>query len=75
MSDTSELPKCACGHTRYNKGPVIADCEYSIWGTMQLLMGGSVVPKKARFRCVQCGREVETVTDAETLKKDAGELY
>ena len=59
VEEVEELPKCKkCGTTREDK---YSSCEreYSFLGSLYLIWGGTSVPTKLKFRCLQCGHVFE----------------
>jgi hypothetical protein len=48
------LPQCKCGTDRNSKY-AYSEREYSFFGTLYLLWGGTSVPTKVIFHCVKCG--------------------
>ena len=47
-------PRCKCGTDRHSKFSYTGR-DYSFFGTLYLLWGGTAVPTKVTFTCVKCG--------------------
>jgi transposase-like protein len=66
------LPKCKCGYTRndFAKEPSVRKEEdWGFWGWFWLLTGVSILPKKVKFYCTQCGKTFDSSTDPKVLRK------
>ncbi len=64
-TDSSELadwPTCKCGTDRTMR-EATPEREYSMWGTMYALWGGTAIPTRVKFRCVHCGVVFDSETD------------
>ena len=59
--DAASLPHCRCGTDRNSKY-AYAGREYSFFGTLYLLWGGTSVPTKVTFTCVKCGNAFDSST-------------
>jgi hypothetical protein len=55
------LPHCACGTNRDDKHSV-SEAEYSIFGALYLIWGGTATPTKVKFRCILCQSYFEEST-------------
>jgi hypothetical protein len=62
------LPQCRCGTDAQSKYAVI-DREYSFFGTLYLLWGGTSVPSRVSFRCVKCGDMFESTTSPSVCRE------
>jgi len=62
-------PTCrAHGHDRYHHA-VDARLAYGPWGWLRLFTGVSAQPRKAAFRCRDCGETFETTADRAILSE------
>lgn len=59
--DDEELPRCKCGTDRDSKFAFIRR-EYSFFGTLYLLWGGTSIPTRVEFMCVKCGETFDSST-------------
>ena len=59
--ERGELPHCRCGTDRDSKYAYTGR-EYSFFGTLYLLWGGTSVPTKVTFTCVKCGEPFDGST-------------
>lgn len=66
--DDEPLPRCQCGTDARSKYAVI-DREYSFFGTLYLLWGGTSVPSRVSFRCVKCGEMFESTTSPSVCRE------
>jgi hypothetical protein len=66
--DYEELPRCKCGTDRRSKYSV-ANRDYTFWGLIYLLWGGTAIPSKVAFRCVKCGAVIESSTSPRICKE------
>ncbi|HSY21428.1 MAG TPA: hypothetical protein VK841_04900 [Polyangiaceae bacterium] len=53
-SESTDWPTCKCGTDRTMRAAT-PEREYSLWGTMYALWGGTAIPTRVNFRCVHCG--------------------
>lgn len=63
-----EAKQCPCGTTRGHQH-ALPEREYSFFGTLYLLWGGTAVPTRVQFRCVHCGVVFDESTAPSVLKK------
>ncbi len=66
--DDEDLPRCKCGTDRRSKFSVV-NRDYTFFGTLYLLWGGTSVPSKVTFRCVKCGDVIESTTSQRICRK------
>jgi hypothetical protein len=62
------LPRCKCGTDRNSKYAYTGR-EYSFFGTLYLLWGGTSVPTKVTFSCVKCGEAFDGSTSPRVCRK------
>jgi hypothetical protein len=67
-NDGSALPQCKCGTDRDSKYSY-TEREYSFFGTLYLLWGGTSVPTKVIFKCVKCGDVFDSSTSPRICRK------
>ena len=65
--DEDELPECKCGTNRTSKFSVV-NRDYTFWGLLYLLWGGTSIPSKVSFRCVKCGSLFESTMSRAVCK-------
>ncbi|HEY8506353.1 MAG TPA: hypothetical protein VIL46_17335 [Gemmataceae bacterium] len=66
-----DLPRCPCGFTRHDRDHVTVRLDHSFFGTFALIiLGSSVLPKRATVRCRHCGKVIEVVRDPEVLRRE-----
>jgi hypothetical protein len=63
-----ELPHCKCGTTRDDKHAV-AERDYTMFGELYLMWGGTSIPKRVTFKCVLCGQPFEQTTSPSMCRK------
>ncbi len=54
MGSTTPGRTCRCGHGRDHK-LVIVDADHGVLGYVRLMIGGTPIPRKVKFRCSRCG--------------------
>jgi hypothetical protein len=62
-------PRCKCGTDRESKFSVV-NRDYTFWGLLYLLWGGTAIPSKVSFRCVKCGDLFESTTSRSVCKEN-----
>jgi hypothetical protein len=67
-NDGSALPQCKCGTDRESKYSY-TEREYSFFGTLYLLWGGTSVPTKVTFKCVKCGENFDSSTSPRVCRR------
>ena len=63
--DQAALPTCKCGTDR-TKQEATPEREYTFFGTIYALWGGTARPSRVNFRCVRCGVVFDGGSDFET---------
>jgi hypothetical protein len=48
---------------------VSAEAEHGVLGYLRLIIGGTPVPRRVRFRCRTCGQVFEESTDVEVRRQ------
>ena len=67
MSETSNLPKCDCGHDRNSHFTQVEKIsQYTAWGWFWLLFGISARPIKTSFKCYKCKKTFDEVQGSTT---------
>ena len=46
--------RCRCKATTRDSEDVIVERDYSLWGLLYLIWGGTSVPTQVSFRCPKC---------------------
>jgi hypothetical protein len=59
---------CRCGHGRDHK-MVTAESEHGALGYLRLIIGGTPVPRKVKFRCRQCGQLFDESVDYDVRRQ------
>jgi hypothetical protein len=59
---------CRCGHDRGHK-MVTAESDHSPLGYFRLMIGGTPVPRRVRFRCRTCGQVFDESTDYDVRRQ------
>lgn len=59
---------CKCGHGRKHKR-VSVDAEHSVLGYVRLIIGGTPVPKRVKFRCLECGQVFDESAEREVCEQ------
>lgn len=67
--DEEDLPQCKCGTNRLSKFSVV-NRDYTFFGLLYLLWGGTSVPSKVSFRCVKCGALFESTTSPSVCREN-----
>jgi hypothetical protein len=72
-SETQEPPNaalavCKCGTDRTRR-EATPEREYTFFGTLYALWGGTAVPTRVTFRCVRCGVAFDAATDRATCRR------
>ncbi len=62
-----ELPRCSCGHDRRHF-MVSPENHYSFFGTLILMLGISVEPKKVTYQCRTCWKVFDETTDPKIMR-------
>jgi hypothetical protein len=67
MAEGAQEPelRCRCKATTRDSQDVIVERDYSLWGLLYLIWGGTSVPTQVSFRCPKCADifEVSTLED------------
>ncbi len=66
-STEDRLPTCKCGTDR-TREEAIAERDYTLFGALYVMWGGTPVPSVVRFRCVKCGEIFQSCTDMATRR-------
>jgi hypothetical protein len=61
------LPTCGCGTDRTRR-EATPEREYTFFGAVYALWGGTSIPSTVRFRCVRCGEVFDAVSDMATRR-------
>jgi hypothetical protein len=59
---------CRCGHDRNHK-MVTAESVHGPLGYLRLMIGGTPVPKRVKFRCRTCGEIFEESSDYDVCRQ------
>jgi hypothetical protein len=64
----TEAPRCKCGTDKGSKYAIV-DRQYTFFGILYLLWGGTSVPSRVTFRCVKCGDAFDVSTLASVCRQ------
>jgi hypothetical protein len=65
--DEPPLPTCKCGTDR-TRPEATPERDYTFFGAVYAMWGGTPVPLKVKFRCVHCGVVFDEATDMATRR-------
>jgi hypothetical protein len=68
MPEKTTEKTCRCGHDR-NHPRVSVEADHGVLGYLRLMIGGTPVPKRIRWRCRVCNEVLGESTDYEDRRQ------